>query len=213
MYPIQNTPSSDLPKLADCQMACFPGSFSTKLGKQYVQKTLAWFLENENRFLFHVRSENNVIGFCGGFTPSKPGDGSSSGMLQFAFSEALKGLIKNPFLLFHKELRSHYPFIWLNIKRKMTGKIKPIDKSSDAKTFKPYVGLVVIGVLPSQQGKGIAQLLMREFEKRAIKMHQNEIVLSVKKENSNAIKAYEKFGLKIKEELGETFVMNKYITA
>jgi ribosomal protein S18 acetylase RimI-like enzyme len=52
---------------------------------------------------------------------------------------------------------------------------------------------------------------MKEFEKRVKTMRYNEMVLSVKKDNSKAIKAYHKFGLSIKEEHGHTFVMHKVL--
>jgi ribosomal protein S18 acetylase RimI-like enzyme len=192
-------------------MACFPLSLATKLGKNYVQKSLEWFLVNPNRFLFHITENGKVAGYCGGFKPVKPGDGSSSGMLQHAFSEAIKGIIFKPWLLFHAEVANHYPFLWLNIKRKITGKAKPIKPVAKDKPFKQFVGLVVIGVHPDFRGTGIAQALMTEFEKRVRSLEQNELVLSVKKDNTRAIKAYSNFGWQIKEEQAQTYVMNKFI--
>jgi ribosomal protein S18 acetylase RimI-like enzyme len=193
-------------------MACFPSSLATKLGKKYVSKTLDWFLSKPNRFLFHIEEEGKVIGYCGGFIPSKPGDGSSSGMLQHAFNEAVKGLVVKPWLLFHKEVVTYYPFIWRNIKRKFTGKVVPAPTTSKNVTpFKTYVGLVVIGVLPSKRGTGVAQQLMAEFENKSRQLHQNELVLSVKKDNNRAIKAYNNYGWNIKEEHQKTYVLQKTI--
>lgn len=211
MFTIENSKKEDLHKLALCHIACFPDSLATKLGKSYVAKTLDWFLVNPNRFLFHIIKDGRVAGYCGGFKPVKPGDGSSSGMLQHAFNDAIKGLLKNPFLLFHPEVRQHYPFLWLNIKRKITGKAKPIKPVSLSKPFKPFIGLVVIGVHPDFRGSGMAQALMNEFEKRARSYNENELVLSVKKDNGRAIKAYANHGWKTREEHGKTYVMNKFI--
>lgn len=192
-------------------MACFPGSLATKLGKGYVQKTLEWFLVNPNRFLFHIYYNGKIIGYCGGFKPLKPGDGSSSGMLQHAFNQAIKGILLKPWLLFHPEVRQHYPFLWLNIKRKITGKATPMKAVSTDKPFRQFVGLVVIGVHPSFRGKRIAQLLMAAFEERVRQLHQTELVLSVKKDNARAIKAYANFGWQVKEDHGQTYVMNKVL--
>ena len=100
-------------------MACFPNSFNTKLGKKFVAKTLQWFLASDKRFLFHVTINNEVVGFCGGFAPQFYGDGSSSGMLQYAFKEAVFGIFKKPWLIFNKELTAYYPFIIRNIKKKL----------------------------------------------------------------------------------------------
>lgn len=191
-------------------MQCFPESLATKLGPAYVEKTFDWYLVHANRFLFHIEIDNVVVGYCGGFVPSKPGDGSSSGTLQHAFNEALKGLVKKPWLLFHAEVKPHYPFLWRNIKRRITGKIKPaVALSKNAKPFEPYCGLVVIGVLPSHRGQGIAQQLMDEFEARAKALHQTRCKLSVKKNNLGALNAYKKQGWYIGEEQPVTYVMEK----
>lgn len=212
MFTIENSQKENLPDIAVCHISCFPKSLATRLGKSYVQKTLEWFLVNPNRFLFHATSNGKVIGYCGGFVPAKPGDGSSSGMLQYAFKEAIKGIIKNPLLLFHPEVTANYPFLWMNIKRKITGKAKPFKPVSDSRPFKQYVGLVVIGVHPEFRGNGLARQLMSEFENRAHGFNQNEMVLSVKKDNGRAIKAYSNFGWTTREEHDKTFVMHKFIT-
>ena len=199
-----------MPDIASCHASCFPKSLATKLGSTYVQKTLEWFLDNPNRFLFHIVRDKKVIGYCGGFIPVKPGDGSSSGMLQYAFKEAIRGIMTKPFLLFHPEVVQNYPFLWMNIKRKLTGRTKPF-KPTEPKLFKPYVGLVVIGVHPGFQGKGLAKLLMDEFENRSRQFKQAEMVLSVKKDNTKAIRAYSKSGWTIREENEKTFVLHKHI--
>jgi ribosomal protein S18 acetylase RimI-like enzyme len=211
MFTIKNSQTENLPDIAICHSACFPTSLATRLGRSYVQKTLEWFLASPNRFLFHIVDNGKVVGYCGGFMPLKPGDGSSSGMLQYAFKQAIRGIIKNPLLLFHPEVTANYPFLWMNIKRKITGKVKPIKPVSDAKPFKPYIGLVVIGVHPDFRGRGLAKQLMAEFEKRTHEFEQNEMVLSVKKDNARAIKAYSNFGWTTREEHDKTFVMHKFL--
>ncbi|MCW3110507.1 MAG: family N-acetyltransferase [Segetibacter sp.] len=211
MCTIKNSQKENLPDIAACHISCFPTSLATRLGKSYVQKTLEWFLVNPNRFLFHISESGKVAGYCGGFMPLKPGDGSSSGMLQYAFKQAIRGIIRNPLLLFHPEVAQNYPFLWMNIKRKITGKATPIKPVSHSKPFKQYVGLVVIGVHPDFRGNGLAQQLMAEFDKRTKEYNQNEMVLSVKKDNGRAIKAYSNFGWTIREEHDKTFVMHKFI--
>jgi GNAT superfamily N-acetyltransferase len=211
MLPIDSTVKELLPQVADCHIACFPSSLATRLGKSYVTKTLEWFLINENRFLFHVTVDGKIVGYCGGFIPSKTGDGSSSGMLQHAFGKAVSGIARKPWLIVHPEVRQHYPFIWRNIKRKLTGKLQPTPVVGSIQPFKPYVGLVVIAVHPAHRGTGIAQQLMTEFEDRARAYEQHELHLSVKKNNERAIAAYKNFGWNIVEEQNKTFVMNKHI--
>ncbi|MCW3078894.1 MAG: family N-acetyltransferase [Segetibacter sp.] len=211
MFTIENSQITNLRDLTTCHMACFTDSLATRLGRSYVQKTLEWFLENPNRFLFHITNNGRVVGYCGGFMPLKPGDGSSSGMLQYAFKQAIRGILKKPVLLFHPEVTQNYPFLWMNIKRKITGKAKPFKPVSDSKPFNQHVGLVVIGVHPDFRGQGLAQQLMTEFENKTKQFHQSEMVLSVKKNNQRAIKAYLNFGWTTREEHTKTFVMHKFI--
>ena len=208
---LQSTESIHLPEVAKCHIACFPDSLSSRLGRRYVEKTLEWFLINPQRFLFHVKLEGKIAGFCGGFVPQKFGDGSSSGMLQFAFNEAIIGLFTHPQLLFHPEVRQQYKFLWLNIKRKFTGKVIPISTPDSEPSVPNHVGLVVIGVDARFRGTGVAKQLAEEFEKRAKEFHRSELVLSVKANNSRAIAAYTKFGWSVKNQHQKLFVMHKFI--
>jgi ribosomal protein S18 acetylase RimI-like enzyme len=211
MFTVQPTGKAFLPEVAKCQVACFPESLATRLGIKYVEKTLEWFLINPKRFLFHIEAEGKVVGYCGGFLPAKIGDGSSSGMLQHAFSEAIKGILRKPWLIFHPEVRQHYPFLWMNIKRKLSGKTIPMGKPVDVKEYKPGVGLVVIGVHPGFRGSGVAQALMQAFEDKARALDNKEMNLTVKASNLRAINAYKKFGWSVKKQDDKTFLMNKVL--
>jgi ribosomal protein S18 acetylase RimI-like enzyme len=71
------------------------------------------------------------------------------------------------------------------------------------------VGLVVIGVHPAHRGSGIFQLLMQEFEKKALGYNIHKLVLSVKKNNARAIGAYTKQGWFISKENEHTLEMCK----
>src|SRR4051794_22038543 len=115
MFQLVKSLPLDLTRISVCHQKCFPSSFSSKLGSIYVHKTLEWFLVAPNRFLFHIESGNKVVGYCGGFRSSYTGDGSTSGMLQYAMREAIKGVIRRPLLLFHPELVKRYPLLFKNI--------------------------------------------------------------------------------------------------
>lgn len=58
------------------------------------------------------------------------------------------------------------------------------------------LGLVVIGVHPDWQGKGILQMLMEKFEQEAMQRNVCKITLSVRAKNKRAIAAYQKTGWK-----------------
>ena len=201
---------SHIDKLAECHMHCFPDSFATKLGKAYVRKTLQWFLSTDKGLLFHVEVENQIAGYCGSYVSSGLGDGSSSGMLQYAFKEAIIGIIKKPWLLFNKEIIDFYPFILKNIRRKIFGAKKNSRLENDRyKTRNKEIGLVVIGIEPAFRGTDVFPVLMKNFQEEAIKLNIFIGKLSVKKENDRAISAYKKFGWFIVEEHAKTFVMEK----
>ncbi len=210
MY-LTDSEHNHLHDIALCHIACFPTSLSSKLGVGYVKKTLEWFLQNPDRFLYHVQDHNGVAGYCGGFVPQYYGDGSSSGMLQYAFNEALVGIALHPWLLFHAEVRQQYRFLWLNIRRKFTGKNIPLDNTITKPAKPSHVGLVVIGVHPNFRGSGVAKLLADEFECKAKAFNKHEMILSVKTDNQRAINAYKKFGWKILSKQKNTYVMNKMI--
>lgn len=211
MFAIKCSQKQQLPDIATCQMQCFPKSFGTRLGKEYVQKSLEWFLVDSKRFLFHCEEDGKVVGYCGGFAPAFYGDGSSSGMLQHAFQQAVKGLLKKPWLLFNAELTHYYPHIFRNIKKKLFGKsTKPVLINTQ-KAIDSTVGLVIIGVHPDFRGKGVFELLMKEFEVQAAKQNRKQVNLSVNKNNTRAINAYKKFGWTINKEELEEIKMQKFL--
>src|SRR6476620_3678183 len=184
MLQLRETKLSAIKEIAICHQKCFPNSFSSKLQNNYVAKTLEWFLGEENRFLFHIESQNRVIGYCGGFKSSFPGDGSTSGMLQYAMKEAIRGIIKKPYLIFQSELLRRYPLIAKNIFKKVFGTKRIETISAGYAIPNSKIGLVVIGVHPDYRGKGVFELLMKNFEEESKKRGAEKIVLSVKSSNT-----------------------------
>lgn len=206
---LQKNDLEKLAKVAEAQIQCFPDSLSAALGKKYIQKTLEWFLDAENRFLFCIESDEKVIGFCGGFVRTRAGEGSSSGMLQFGIAEAIKAVIKKPWLCLHAEVLPMYPFILRNLFKK-TSSSTTINHGFE---LSPSVGLVVIGVVPAFQGTGVYKQLMQEFFQQCTIRNVFKAHLSVKKKNARAIKAYEKMGWIISETHKDTFVLVRTIHA
>jgi GNAT superfamily N-acetyltransferase len=201
-----------LEKISDCHKRCFANSFSTKAGTAYVKKTLEWFLVAENRFLFHIECNNEVIGYCGGFKSAYIGDGSTSGMLQYAMSEAIKGTIKKPYLLFHPELIKRYPLIIRNLFKKIFSKKKANPSITQHSSSNAAIGLVVIGVHPHYRGKGYFELLMQHFEEECKNRKASKAMLSVKMSNTRAIAAYKKTGWQIASQTENGIDMFKILT-
>lgn len=211
MFTLRNSTPTNLPDIAVCQMACFPASFATRLGEAYVQKTLEWFFQKPNRFMFHCEAEGKVVGYCGGFAPQFYGDGSSSGMLQYAFSEAIKGTLRKPWLLLHPDLYPYYPLLIKNLKRKLLKQKNVSQIPEDNTAITQVAGLVIIGVHPLYRGGQVFTSLMQEFEKQALLLHKHQLNLSVKSDNSRAINAYKKVGWQIRKEEAGSLKMYKLI--
>ncbi len=213
MFQLNQSLQPDIYPISLCHQLCFAGSFSNKLGLSFTAKTFEWFLSAENRFLYHVTNNTEVVGYIGGFCPQYHGDGSTSGMMRYAMKEAMFGVAKKPWLLFSKELISFYPLILKNVYRKIF-KIHPGNKVSGVpvgNSFQQKVGLVVIGVHPNYRGSGIFEMLMQQFEKEAAQRHISSLVLSVKKDNGRAVQAYKKNGWMISKENDKAIEMYKTI--
>jgi GNAT superfamily N-acetyltransferase len=211
MFQLQNTFREQLNEVAICQMQSFPDSFGTKLGRGYTKKSLEWFLAGENRFLFHVLYEDKVVGYCGGFQSKGLGDGSTSGIMQYAMREAAIGMIKKPWLFFHKDIIRFYPLILKNIFKKFNGEKSNTNLQSTTNTRANAVGLVVIGVHPDHRGKGCFELLMKHFEEVSYKHGAAKITLSVKASNERAIAAYKKTGWQKGSQTDKAIEMHKWL--
>ena len=202
---------SDLDKISACHRICFSNSFSTKLGTAVTVKTFEWFLAAENRFLFHISHNDQVIGYIGGLHPQYNGDGSTSGMMRYAMKEATVAISKKPWLIFSKEAIAMYPLIFKNIYHKVF-KVSHNNNAGDisnAADFQNRIGLVVIGVHPGYRGKGIFELLIKQFEHEALLRKVSKLTLSVKTDNRHAINAYKKAGWLIAREHRNSVEMYK----
>jgi ribosomal protein S18 acetylase RimI-like enzyme len=190
---IVKTEKKDLHLIAFCHHQSFPKSLSSQLGKKYLIKMFEWFLLSENKFLFHLVINETVVGYCGGFKQRNEPYGSSSGMTQHAFKRGVLALLIRPWLFFHPKILMNFKFLWRNIlyrfnvsKKKIPKELKVINKKKNNTT-----GLVVIGIIPSFQGKGYGSLLINEFEKCAKLQGSDKVNLVVEINNVKAIRSYE----------------------
>ena len=206
---LQQTSSEQLDNVTACHLLCFNKSFAAKVGFSYAKKTLEWFLVADNRFLFHITDNGEVIGYCGGFQSKGAGDGSTSGMIQYAMKEAVSGMIKKPWLLFHKDIIRFYPLIIRNIYRKIVPKKNAVIVESSTRVRQ--IGLVVIGVHPSFRGQGYFEMLMNYFEQECTNRRAQRMILSVRADNTRAIAAYQKAGWIIGKSTDKAMEMYKDI--
>lgn len=206
---IQTSNKIDLLKIARCHRRAFPKSLSSSLRISFTMKMLSWYLVDERGVLFHIEEKGEVIGYCGGIKTKRQGMlGSSSSMTQFTFNALILALLERPWLIFHAENKKRISFIYKNILVKIGLRSKE-NVHQVAQPFDPYWGLVVIGVDPAWQGKGIGSQLLKEFETQAKEDKVSYISLSVNKSNHNAIKSYYKNGWTELTNTKETLILSK----
>lgn len=213
-YSIQYATMDVLGIISVCHMLAFPMSLITKLGKNTVVDMLKWYLSAPNKFLFYIKDGNEVIGYCGGYLKDGTDQyGSGSGMTQSGFKSAALALVKKPWLLLHPEVIKRYGFIAKNVLRKL-GLFKSTLSNNDQAVLQELgtAGLVVIGVHPQWQGKGVGTQLQIEFETKARLMGAKRLQLSVRTNNTQAIKSYQRNGYTIQKEEGPSYVMVKNLS-
>ncbi len=204
---------NDISSIAKCQVICFPDSFAVKLGSACIEKSLQWFLANPNRFLVHVENNGNVIGFVGGFMPQFIGDGSKSGILNFAIKDAFTGLLRRPNLFFKKELW-FYSIVFIKNKLRLLQKKLTKNKLIVPEEFQDYlhsVAITIIAVHTQFRGNGIVDDLLDYVEKFAITHNKTVLCLGVKQKNIIASRAYERNGWVVDKQVGDSFVMKKFL--
>lgn len=202
----------DLYKIAKCHIAAFPKSVTSLLGEKVVASMLQWYLSAPNKFLFYVEENGKVTGYCGGFLmDGSDAYGSGSGMTQFGFNQAAGAFALRPWLLLHPEVRNKYSFILTNVARRLgLKKEQPMAVTQPKPKNEPLTaGLVVIGVVPNLQQKGLGTLLQQEFERKAIEMGAKRLSLSVRKQNEKAIRSYTRNGYVKRDENETSFIMVK----
>ena len=205
------TTTKDLINIVACHKSAFPDALSSQMGNAFILKMMEWYIKSDRGVLLHIENQNNgIIGYCGGIITKQKGlHGAVTSISQYSFNIFLLSFLTRPWLLFHPENIKKIPTIKKNILLKF-GLKKP-SETLNKNEFIPFMGLIVIGLKKENQGKGIGSILLNEFEKRAMNNNDIEkIILSVKPENINAIKAYIKNGWKIGKQSDTSTQMFKF---
>ncbi|MEO7990182.1 MAG: GNAT family N-acetyltransferase [Chryseolinea sp.] len=211
---IRKAKVEDLKIIAECHQKAFPKSLSSAMGVTYLMKMLEWYLRDERAFLFYIEENNKYVGYCGGLKhDGKTQFGSASSMIQHSFNAAVKAMLMHPWLFVHPEFVSKYKLTLKNIWKRLKGSSKTsAPKAPPLKTpIEPHAGLIVIGVDPAYQGKGFGSKLLQEFETVSKEMGFHKLMLTVKSENAQAIKSYQRNGWYIVSDDGKSVAMDKDI--
>lgn len=212
---VVSSQNTDLALISKCHIRAFPTSLASALGPKFVEVMLSWYLSSNRVFIFHLENrDGHCLGYCGGIiSDGSLGTGSDSGMAQHTFNAAIVAFLTHPWVLFHKEVRNKLPIIFRNIKMKLgiSKKNHFSDQQIKFMSTQPSVGLVVIGVDPLYQGKGYGSVILKEFERVAVeKFGISKLNLSVKADNTTAIRAYEKNGWQKGKEKDGGLSMTKF---
>lgn len=114
--------------------------------------------------------------------------------------------------LIHPEYIAKNKLIPQNIRKRVTGKHKPSSSTPQVDiSIAPHTGRIVIGVDPAYHGKGYGSKLLQEFEVVSKEIGFNKLMLTVKSENAQAIKSYQRNGWVILSDDGKSVTMNKDI--
>ena len=181
---IRRLGAADLESIARVHRAAFPHSGVTTLGPAITRHYYQWQSERSRRpVIVGAEIATGLIGFC--FAAETFG-----GMADFVRADAVRvmlHLILRPSTLWH--LRSQIAGAAAGLAH------RPGPKSAAQPTDDPPALWVhAIGVEPQHQGRGVGQRLMRETEQIARQQGYTNMLLSVRKDNSHAIRAYEAAG-------------------
>lgn len=201
----------DIRAIAYCHREAFPSSLSSALGMCFLIRSFQWYLANQDAFLLVAKDVNGLImGYAGGlFVHKKSTHGSSTSMIQYAFKEAVIGMLIKPWLLFHPELFRNYRLILKNVRLKIFPQKKSNRSSVNCQKRIQSLGLVVIGTSNTERGKGVGSALLQAFENQGRILKAEHLHLSVRKNNLKAIKAYNKNGWMYMKETEEEIRMIK----
>ena len=196
----------DLILIANCHIACFPNSFSSKLGAEFVAKSFEPFIYLENAFILFIEEDGECTGYINGLVPKE--FGSASTMLQSSLFVGLKAIIRRPWLLFDKQIYARYKMILRNIFYKIFNrKVRKKNETEIPKSF----GLPAMCVHPKHIRKGHYIRLMEAAE-RKVKEHGYDLVhCSVLKTNPIAYNSHLRIGWKIDKDDGVALFMSKHL--
>lgn len=185
---IRKANNNDLSRIAYVHSICFPNSFSTKLGKKYklLEKLYFEYLkDNPELFLVATNENKEIIGFCMGYYCEK-----NNYQKLFLKNNFFKILWRFIFLLIIFE-----PKAWNKLFEKFKQKKNVVLNEKISSLNLNSIGdLLSICVLPEFRGKGVANTLIKEYEKELLIQGRTVCILTVENNNKRGISFYKKNG-------------------
>lgn len=211
MTKVEISTLKDIEDIAVCHRSAFPQSLASKQGRKFVSKMLEWYIVSDRGILFHLRDAGKVVGYVGAIYVPKPGlIGAASSITQYAFNNFVFSILIRPWLFFHPDVLRRAGFIVKNLSAKLGLKKDLGSLKSDSEDFRKHLGLVVIGVERTMQGKGVGTRLMNFLAQMAHEDFQvRRLLLTVAKSNAKALKSYQSNGWSIRKEAGDHYQLVK----
>jgi len=185
---------------------------SSAMGVTYLAKMLEWYLVDDRAFIFLLEEDGICTGYCGGMKSETTGRaGSASSMIQHSYNMAVKTFLIRPWLFFHPEFLVKYKLASRNVIKRIKAVmgIRSEPKPLNNNVIEVHTGLIVIGVDPKVQGKGYGSQLLQEFERVSKNLGFGKMMLTVRTDNSIAIKSYKRNGWSIAKVEGASTSMEK----
>lgn len=189
----------DLPGIAKVHRICFPYSYVTQLSKykwlcgDLLPEFYREFI-NDNPELFVVAEDENkdIVGFCMGYYMDKDDQ-----MSNFLRKNRIKATIKTIMLLLAANKHA-----WNKIIARLKHKPTVADWTIVNDKFENITNadrgdLLSVCVLPECRGNRYAQEMMELYLKQMKKSGRKLCLLSVKQDNTRAIKFYERNGFEL----------------
>lgn len=201
---IRTAKVEDMEEIAMLHIESFSGHFLPKLGVELLSKFYKEFLTNDNVFLVHTDDNNKITGFILG-TPS-----SAIGRKKFVRNNIFKLTLKviGLCIKFDKDTLQRVKGLKKLISTKANDNNKEVVNKSVDENLLTRLSTCVSN---RYKGKGIAKLLVEEFEKKLLEVGYSGYKLTVQKKNSRAIGFNEKLGMNIYKETDLMYGMMKIV--
>lgn len=177
--------ADDLPAVADLHMRAFPEAALTALGREAVLRYYRWQLEGPHDLYATVAM---VDGKMAGFNFAGHFRHPLTGFMRRNRGYLILSTLRRPWLLANPLFRDRlklglYKFRWRR---------RPAPKA--ASTEQRRFGVLSVAVDPAMQGRGVGQALMDDAEREARRLGLSRIGLTVRLDNLQAIRFYERTG-------------------
>lgn len=182
---IRQATENDLDQIAIVHKACFPDSFSTKLGRlqNFYEE---YMITSPELFLVAVDNQEKIVGFCMGYYME-----GSNLMKNFLKKNLLPLSLRMVGLLITGNKAA-----WKKIGSKFSkqGQFEITDKQFSVFTQEKIGDLLSICVLPECRGNGMANELIEEYV-RVLEIHGRKLcLLTVAIDNGRGVHFYKKHG-------------------